>query len=219
VIDGLRRNPKLLFRFEGTHQKILRSRGVDGMCFAGTRNAFDFDLSAVRIKPDIPGVILHSISIKKQIYNLIRMLDNPLYGHPIVGVGSFPSDLRAKMIALNIMAAAVRLHTEAKTHRIRRADYPFWHKVYGGFKDVVRDEGLPDRPSLLVISNVDIYSTPVKVEKVRDILEQNPNIPRVVVVAGCDPVTFFATKLHLPLDYGFYVGPGKNDDDSYVLDI
>lgn len=215
-----RRAPRLRFRFDSADQKIMRSRGVDGMCFAGSRNSFEFDIAAVRIKPDLQDLIVPSISVKRQVDNLARMLDNPLYGHPVIGIGSFPSDLRAKMIAVNLMLEAIHVQNESTSSRIRRYDYPLWHKVYGGFKDNLRDNGLgDDRPSMLIISNVDVLSTPVKIEKVRDILEQHPNIPRVVVVAGCDPLTFFATKLHLPLDYGFYVGPSRNVDENYVLDI
>ena len=99
--------PKLIFSFTTTRQKILKNRGVDGMCFAGSRNAFAFDLTAVRIKPDLPNIIVKGLSVKKQVYHLSRMLENPLYGHPIIGIGSFPSDLRAKMLAVNIMNAAI----------------------------------------------------------------------------------------------------------------
>ena len=215
----IKKCPKLIFKYEGTRQKIMKSRGVDGMCFAGARNSFEFDLSALRIKPDIPNMIVKGISIKQQIYHLSRILNNPLYGHPIIGIGSFPTDLRAKMLAVNFMNAAIRVQDTSKSSRMRRYDYPLWHKVYGGFKDPLRDDGLKDRPSMLILSNVDIDSTAPKIEKVRDILEQNPSIPRVVVISGCDPITFFATKLHLPLDYGFYMGPSKNNDDNFVLDV
>ena len=89
--------PKLKFRFEGKRQKVMRSRGVDGVLFAGQRNAFEFDIAAVRMKPDIPGIITKGISVKRQVKTLTKLFSNPLRGHPVIGIGSFPSDLRAKM--------------------------------------------------------------------------------------------------------------------------
>lgn len=214
------KGPKLRFRFEGTRQKQLRMRGVDGMCFAGQRNAFDFDVAAVRIKPDIPGIVTKGISARKQIKALSSIFAHPLRGAPIIGIGSFPSDLRAKMLAVNIMSLSMGAQeNSAQSRRLRQKDYPLWHKVYGGFKDTIRDNGLPDNPSMLIISNVDVDSTAPKVEKVRDLLEMFPSIPRVVVVSGVDPMTFFATRLHLPMDYGFYMGADNRENNTNILDM
>lgn len=211
--------PKLRFKFEGKRQRIMKSRGVDGVLFAGSRNAFEFDIAAVRIKPDIPGIIVKGISVRKQANHLSALFRNPLRGHPIIGIGSFPSDLRARMLALNIMERAIAAQDAAKRGRLAIRDYPLWHKVYGGLGDPLRDKGLPDNPSMLIISNVDKDSTAFKIEKVRDILEQNTHIPRIVVVSGSDPMSFFAQKLHMPMDHGFYIGADNREGKSSILDI
>lgn len=211
--------PALRFKFEGKRQRIMKSRGADGVLFSGSRNSFEFDVAAVRIKPDIPGIVVRGISVKKQARHLATLFRNPLRGHPIIGIGSFPSDLRARMLALNIMERAIAVQDMAKRGRLAIRDYPLWHKVYGGLGDPLRDKGLPDNPSMLIISNVDIDSTAFKIEKVRDILEKNTHIPRVVVVSGSDPMTFFARKLHLPMDYGFYIGADNREGKSNILDI
>lgn len=211
--------PKLRFRFPSKHQKIMRSRGVDGVCFAGQRNAFEFDIAAVRMKPDIPGIITKGISVRRQVNTLNKVFANPLRGHPVIGIGSFPSDLRARMLAVNIMDQAIAAQDEAKSGRLATRDYPLWHKVYGGLGDPLRDRGLPDNPSMLIISNVDADSTNYKIEKVRDIIEQHPNIPRIIVVSGCDPMWFFAVKLHLPMDYGYYIGADNREGKGNILDI
>lgn len=211
--------PKLRFRFSSNNQKIMRSRGVDGACFAGHKNSFEFDVAAVRMKPDIPGVITRGISVRRQVTTLNKVLANPLRGRPVIGIGSFPSDLRARMLAVNIMDKAIDYQAEIKGGRLVSRDYPHWHKVYGGLGDPVRDKGLPDNPSMLIISNVGVDSTNLKIEKVRDILEQNTNIPRIVVVSGCDPMWFFAVRLHLPMDYGYYIGADNREGKGNILDI
>lgn len=211
--------PKLRFQFGSKRQRTLKSRGVDGMCFAGKRNAFEFDVAAMRMKPDIPGIVTKGISVKKQAQHLVNIRKHPLRGHPIIGIGSFPSDLRAKMLALNIMDWAIDYQESTKVRKHRNRDYPVWHKVYGGLGDELRDKTYSENPSMLVLSNVTADSTSMKIEKVRDILEKFPNLPRVVVVSGCDPVWFFAMKLHLPMDYGFYIGADNREGKSSVLDL
>lgn len=213
--------PKLLFKFDPQRQRVMKARGVDGMCFAGSRNEFEFDLAAVRMKPDIPHIVSKSISVKRQIAMFTSLMENPLRGHPIIGIGSFPTDLRAKMLAVNIMHRVITFQDKTSSSRYARKDYPLWHKVYGGFKDTLRDEGLPDSASMLILSNIDVLSTNHKIEKVRDILEMYSNIPRVVIVTGCCPMEFFANKLHLPMDMGFYMGADnrENRPDISVLDI
>ena len=60
--------------------------------------------------------------------------------------------------------------------------------------------------SMLILSNFNTESTPLKVEKLRDILERYSNIPRIVVLGGIDPFTFFATRLNYPLDACLQLG-------------
>lgn len=212
--------PKLQFRFEGKRQLTLKSRGVDGMCFAGQRNSFDFETAAVRMKPDIPGVIVKGVSVKRQVRNLATLFEHPLRGNPIIGIGSYPTDLRAKMLALNIMNKAIDYQDRSSSRRMSRRDYPLWHKVFGGFRDDLLDAKEMESPSMLIISNVCNTSTAMKIEKVRDILEKYTRIPRVVVVSGCDPMHFFAMKLHIPMDYGFYLGPENRESTiPSVLDL
>jgi len=213
------KTPKLKFKFDPQRQRVMRSRGVDGMCFAGSRNAFEFDVAAVRMKPDIPNIVTKSVSVKRQIAMLHSLFESPLRGSPIISIGSFPTDLRAKMLAVNIMDHAISFQDKARSVRIAKKDYPLWHKVYGGFKDTIRDDGMTDNPSMLILSNVDVHSTNAKIEKVRDILEMYPNIPRVVIVSGCDPLEFFATRLHLPVDIAFYMGADNREKTiNNVLD-
>lgn len=214
-------NIKLDFQFDSKRQSILKSRGVDGNLFANTRNKFEFDEAVCRMKPEIRNVMNRGISVKKQIRQFNSLMNNPLRSNLLIGVGSFPSDNRAKIIALNIMNRAIEFQIQnsksrRKNRRIQSKNYPLWHKVYGGLGDEIRDNGKFDNPSMLIISNIGIDSTPMKIEKVRDIVEKFTALPRIVVVNGCCPMQFFATKLFLPMNYGFYVGP---DNKTAVLEF
>lgn len=208
----------LKFKFSTDRQRTLRSRGVDGACFAGSRNEFEFEHASMRMKPNLHNVIVKGIGTKRQMSMLQTVMDNPLRGAPIIGIGSFPTDIRAKMLAVNIMNRAIDVQTNAVRGKLLNRDYPVWHKVFGGFKDKLRDGDTSERPSMLVLSNIDLLSTNHKLEKVRDILEMYDNIPRVVVLTGCCPMEFFATKLHLAMDYGFYLGPDDRPEHINLLE-
>jgi hypothetical protein len=70
--------------------------------------------------------------------------------------------------------------------------------INGSWHDRLRD-GADDQPSMLIVSNITVNSTNVKLEKLRDLLEMYSHIPRIVVVTGIDPVTFANTKLMMPV--------------------
>lgn len=203
----------LRFKFDTMRQKLLISRGADRSCFAHARDSFTVEDSLLRMKPKIEGMLIRkAITVKTQLSAIERLHDHPIHGSPIIGIGSFPSDLRAKMLTLNIMNWAM----EYQMGRGRRnpSHYPLWHRVYGGFGDPLLDNQQP--MSMLIISNVGLDSTAPKIEKVRDLLVRYDNIPRIVLTHGCDPMQFFLQKMHLPMSMGFYLGA---DSRTVVLDI
>jgi hypothetical protein len=72
-------------------------------------------------------------------------------------------------------------------------------------------------PSMLIISNLAENSTAMKIEKCKDLLEKFPNIPRVVVVAGTDPVSFAATQLHVPAHGICYISSALSKSVQQVI--
>ncbi len=77
-----------------------------------------------------------------------------------------------------------------------------WEPLYGGFENkLMRGDKEPD---LLVLTNLTPNATPTKLEKARDLLARFADKPRIVVVAGDDPITFFARKLFHKVDLIFY---------------
>lgn len=185
-------------------EKTLLSRGVPAQDMIPSRMNEDVEASLVKISPNIPRIVTHDISVNRQYKALLAVMEKPLRGSYTIGISSFPTDQRAKHLAITIMNAAIDAHLKAK-----RADkaMPLWHRVYGGLNDPLRDRPVAEIPCMLVISNINDGSSQIKLEKVRDLLEKFSDIPRIVVSGGEPPCDLFANKLHYPMKMGFYLGP------------
>lgn len=196
----------LAFTFDKSRSKLLLSRGLDPQCLASRRNSFDAMESVTKIVPDIKTMKMKTVSVRRQIRALINLINNPLRGAPVVCISSFPSDLRAKIVAMNLMNSAINYKLLSSRRDIKARDLPLWHVVTGGFKDNLREQQEGKRPCMLILTNVNVESTPAKIEKLRDILELYSDIPRIVITGGEDPITFFATRLRYPLSAALYFG-------------
>lgn len=174
---------------------------------------FQIKVDAPLIRSCVPGHVLRSgafyfspndfgvgneylnakiISSEVQTRSLQGFLEDP--GYPCVyGVGSAPDDARAKYFA----AFLVQRYMQAKpNHRV------LWHHLYGSFSNPLIENDEP--ASMLVLTGLAPNSTAAKLEKCRDLLEHYSNIPRVVVVSGVDPVTFFRSVLYQRMTNMFY---------------
>lgn len=186
--------------------KLLLSRGVPGQDLIPRKAKIDVAEALVKMDPNIPRVLPKGISTGKQLKALTHILENPLRGAYTVGIGSFPSDLRAKYLALTIMNAAIDAHL---ANRRPGRSLPLWYRVYGGLGDSLRDKPIQEMPSMIILSNVNEGSSNFKLEKVRDLLEKYSEIPRIVVTGGEPPCDLFANKLYYPMRYGLYIGPSN----------
>lgn len=194
---------KLYHRFTKDQDKQLKLCGVRYTDVMSKNDCLDLEEAAETIKPEINRLIPKSVNIKKQIIVAEHLLDNAERYKGVFCVSSFPSDERAKFVATSIIANALDRQKKAK----KSYNKPLWHRVYGGFRDELRDKSI-DIPSLLVLSNIDCtHNSSIKIEKVRDILEKFEGIPRIIVLAGGDPITFFGNILHYPLRGGIMLGP------------
>lgn len=197
--------PLIIKGFDRDMEKTLVSRGVphNDIPTRGTRiNVLE---SLVTIDPDIPGVMSRSTSAAKQYKMLKSFIEHPLRSSHTMCISSFPSDLRAKYLAVHLMSTAIAQHRDGQ-HKPGRA-LPLWYRVYGGFSNPLVDKPIQEVPSLLVITNVGMGSTAAKLEKVRDLLERYSEIPKIVVTGGDAPCNLFANKFHFPLKIGIYLGP------------
>ena len=115
----------------------------------------------------------------------------------IYGVSGSPDDTKAKLFAAYLLSVHL---TRVKDARIE------WATLYGGFDNQTmrkydKENGDEARdPTIIVLSNLSPNATSVKLDKARDLLERFQKIPRIVVSAGEDPVSFHATRLFMPLN-------------------
>lgn len=196
----------LLKHLSKDREKIVISRGVPYADLMHGALSFEVVQNLVKYETDIPGVHSKIVSIAKQTRALESIIENPIRARYAVCFNSFPSDLLAKYLAVHVFNLAIT--SWQKRHKPGRS-MPIWHRVYGGFVDTLRDKSSDEVPSLLVITNVNDSSSPIKLEKVRDLLEKYSNIPRIVVTSSKDPISFFATKLHYPVNAGIHIGPAN----------
>lgn len=77
-----------------------------------------------------------------------------------------------------------------------------WETMIGAFDN----PALKVEPTMLIVTNLTPRSSNLKYEKTRDLIEKHPNIPKVLVVAGEDPISFAATKIYSPCHALAYFG-------------
>ncbi|QYW03129.1 hypothetical protein pEaSNUABM14_00169 [Erwinia phage pEa_SNUABM_14] len=190
----------LTFDFEPAVAKQMQTLGVDPQLLFGKRETFDVVEASQDFKPMSPYFKGKIFSKTKQMTHLAKMIESPFGLDPrITVISSFPSDYRAKMAALSIFHAAVE---DSETTALK----PRWVTLYGDRFDY--EQLKSKRPSMLIISNVTIDSTSYKIERLRDILEMFPKIPRIVVTGGGpDPMELFTRRVHLPVQAGISIGP------------
>lgn len=109
----------------------------------------------------------------------------------IYAVGSEPDGERAKYFA------AFLLYQYLKSNPLGIAR---WYNLYDR-TDLIREQ-VPCK--FLVISEVYSKMSTWRLEKVRDLLAHYDDIPRILVIAGADPVSFCYSELHVKNTHLFY---------------
>lgn len=204
--------PTLNFKYDAERVKTLKMQGVDGSAFAVLRRPFLLDDALVPITPMVPdwlpeGFDIPKTNVRRQSEALHKLLIDPLRGRPIIGIGSMVTDDRAKFLAMSLMNEAIDMQKRG-SHRGKLL--PIWHRVSGGYYDELRDAKERKNISMLVIANVAPDDTAIKREKVRDLLEKYDHIPRIVVVNGSDPVSYFAAKIRMTMQYAFMLNNARS---------
>lgn len=128
-----------------------------------------------------------------QLKSLASFVENPSYPG-VYGVASDPNDNVALYFAAYLAATYVAINPRANV---------LWHSL-SGYKNTLLEEGTSETLDLLIVTNVTAQSSPHRLEMLRDLLVKYADIPRIVVIGGEDPVTFFATRLHFKLTHLFF---------------
>lgn len=149
---------------------------------------FKWDPQAFALESD--DLVQKIIEPSVQDKSLARFIKNPSLSM-IYGVSGNPDDLKAKLFAAYLM--------DVHCKRYRADSNPWWVNLTGGFENPWIN-GDRSRPTMIVLTNLTPQSTNLKLEKARDIIESFPDVPRIVVVAGQDPMSFLSTRLHVPIN-------------------
>lgn len=130
-----------------------------------------------------------------QTVSLKGFLANPL--SPFVyGVGSQSSPSHSLYFAGFLVQKFCEL-----THG---SNYVQWVRP----SDIIDGNTIRSSPSMIVISGLTPNTPAYRLDKVFQLLDEWDSIPRIVVLNGEDPVTFFATRLHYKLDRVFFYDEG-----------
>jgi hypothetical protein len=132
------------------------------------------------------------IEAQAQDDSLSTFMKNP--ESPVIyGVCGNPNEVKAKLFAAHLL----NIHCRHLGHKAK----PVWNVQYGGYENRLLKEysGIDSsyEPSILVLSNLAVNSTQQKLEKAKDLLERFSSIPRIVIAAGEDPISFLSSRLYV----------------------
>lgn len=164
------------------------------------------------LKWDPQGFALESSRLEQRIIeasvqteSLERFETNPRLPMTYIVAGN-PDDTDARYFA----GYLAQLHMNAMG---MNADV-IWSPIIGTFDNpIVKQEAV----TMIVLMNLTPRSSNLKFEKVRDIIEAHPKIPKVIVVAGEDPMSFAATRLHVPCHGIAYFGSAVSNTFNGVI--
>jgi hypothetical protein len=172
---------------------VFLERGVDipGSLWKNPPFKFDphpFALQSPRLQEKI-----YDPSVQTDSYQ--RFLDSPF--EPIVyGVASAPDEIKAKLFAAHLVYKFIKATTPLNSI--------LWVTSSLSVSNGNIKTAFDKRPSLLVITGLTPNNTNYKLDLVHELVEHHSNIPRILVIAGEDPITFIYERLHLPVNSVFF---------------
>lgn len=179
-------------------RELLVAQGMPGDVFRTP--AFSLEEHLTTIYSEVDGVKPRRIKKDKQLASVEAVLARPLRDPYLMVIGCSPNDMRGRLLAAFLMQEACRHLVQVKEGRHK---FPLWHFVHGAFADSLRDG--KTSATMLILSTVTKDSSNVKVEKVHDLLNKYSHLPRIVVVAGVDPLTWANTRLFMPVNHCVYL--------------
>ena len=153
---------------------------------------FDFFPVGFSIKVRGENDLLYPKSIQEA--GLKKFLSYPFGGQNYV-LTSFLDDSKPLYMA----AFLVQAHLSAG------GTNPVWVSMTSSYRD---DLDAVNKPSMLVLSNLTSESSPVRLEKCRDLTFRYYDVPKIIVGCGLDPIHFGGTKLHIAVNKMVYFKSG-----------
>ncbi len=197
----------MLIQISDKNAKYLAARGMPKDILRA--RPFNADQHIITIDSKVEGIKTRRVPKKVQLAQLERFIEKPFAAPAVISIASFPNDGKAKLMAAFLMEVAHKAQVSGRFRSVRARQLPLWHRVMGGYYDQLRDGRSEERPSLLVLSNITHQSTPMKLEKLRDLLEMYNDIPRVIVSTNEDPITLANSKLLVPVNMAFYLATAR----------
>ena len=175
-------------------EKLLRSRNIPVF-----KKSFDIKSAIAPIEYE-----KNFISTDTQLKWLKEILEKcPSKNFNYAIAGEFDNS-KAKIIASLVCLS----YYNKNMGTITTEKMPYWHSIYGGMHDKLRDKDTI-RTGLLVIDNIAANSTDNKLEKVRDALEKYEGIPKIVILSGINPLKFAREKLFINFNKMLYIANNK----------
>jgi len=168
-----------------------------------------YDMKSLKWDPrpfsvESPRLELRFLEASVQQESLAAFMEKPRRAMTYIVAGN-PDDREARYFAAylaQIHATAAGIDTNV-----------LWESMTGAFENPAMRES----PSLLIVTNLTSRSSNLKFEKTRDLLERHATIPKVLVVAGEDPISFAATRLHAPCHAIAYFGAKTSKTYNEVI--
>jgi hypothetical protein len=194
-----------------TYQTYLTSKGVpEGVIHTGFPRHYEHAITRIDIDPI--NKINKAVTVSKQKAMMQRTMKDPFAGNYIMCIAGESNDQLPLQVGLLLFLEAAKVAS-----RLQEKPRLLWHRVYGNTKDDLRDGNASvemqsaGSPSFLVLSNLYTNSTGMKVEKVRDILSRYAHIPRIILLAGGNPIVFCSNVLHTHLNRVVYFSTKKEE--------
>jgi hypothetical protein len=157
-----------------------------------------FTIESPKLEPRI-------IEASVQEQSLQTFTANPRKPMTYVVAGN-PDDREAKYFA----AYLAQVHTMA----VGLDTKVVWESITSSFENPAMQA---ENVSMLILTNLTPRSSNLKFEKTRDLLERHAGVPKVLVVAGEDPLSFAATRLHVPCHAIAYFGSKTSKTFNEVI--
>jgi hypothetical protein len=168
-------------------------RGIEVPSYVYQQKPFSFNPTGFGTNSDFLKEKFFPESVQLNSYR--GFLEDP-FEPGIYGVSSAPSDQVALYFAAHLVHKAIECAANRKIQ---------WGRLSGKYDQPI----LSSEADFIVVQGLSNVTTPHRLELAQDLIDAKRGHAKLVfVLAGEDPVTFFATKLYRPVNQVFFHSSG-----------